>query len=317
MRFGKLNSEELKTSILDLLGYNRREVVRGGAAGADCAVVKSDEYILLTTDPITVTDADCARLAVIVSINDIAAGGGEPFACLVTIIAPPYKTAEDIRSVMTELIDEARKHNVDIIGGHTEFSDAVNRTVVSCTMLGKAKELPLGGPQPGDSIIVTKTVGIEGTYILAKEYKEKFTESETRQAAELFDKLCVAKEGAVAKTCGVRLMHDITEGGIMSALAEICGDETGAELYIDKIPIADITRRVCGILSVDPYRLLGSGSMLIITPEPKRLTDALAAKGIPCAEVGRINDCGRAVAVYGDGRLEELKIFADEVYSGR
>jgi hydrogenase expression/formation protein HypE len=313
MRFGKLNSDELK-DMLGAFSNKRPEVIQGSAVGSDCAVIKSDEFILLTTDPITAATLDGARLAIIVSVNDIAAGGGEPFACLVTVIAPPDKTAADIKAVMSELSAEAAKHNVDIIGGHTEFSDAVNRILISCTMLGKANELPFSRPQAGDGIVMTKSAGIEGTYILVTENKEKFSATEIAEAEGLYDKLCVAHEGAVALRCGIRLMHDITEGGIIGALAEICPEGLGAELHIKDVPLLDITKRACEVFGVNPYKLLSSGSMLIVTENPAQLVETLRAAGIEAVNVGRITESGNAVAVYEDGRAEELRVCSDEVY---
>lgn len=61
-------------------------------------------------------------------------------ALLLTILAPEHTTEEELSHVMAQAHMEAAKLNVEIIGGHTEITDAVNRIVVSSTAVGKQKK---------------------------------------------------------------------------------------------------------------------------------------------------------------------------------
>jgi Hydrogenase maturation factor len=144
MRAGKLSSSELNEAVFSNTAPTRAEVLLSSRLAEDCAAVQSDGVILLTTDPITAAGKNLGKLAVLVSSNDIVASGGEPFCCLLTIIAPPTADVSDIAEIMADARAAAAGVNADIVGGHTEFSDAVTRNVVSCTMLGKTKSYQNG-----------------------------------------------------------------------------------------------------------------------------------------------------------------------------
>ncbi len=69
---------------------------------------------------------------------------------------------------------------VSIIGGHTEISEAVNRSIIHCTGLRWIKDgyLPdVSKIEAGDYIVMTKGAGIEGTlsYFLRKKKNGKIS----------------------------------------------------------------------------------------------------------------------------------------------
>ena len=103
-------------------------------------------------DPITGAANEIGHLAVHVSCNDIASSGAEPLGLLVTILAPGGTQKEDIESVMLEIAEAANSLNVDVIGGHTEITTAVNRMVIISTAVGKVqrdKLVTTSGAQAG------------------------------------------------------------------------------------------------------------------------------------------------------------------------
>jgi hypothetical protein len=59
-------------------------------------------------------------------------------------------------------------------------------------------------------------------------------------------------------------MHDVTEGGIATALEELSA-AGGCRLRVDldRIPVFPETRTICRLLGVHPLGLIGSGSLLI------------------------------------------------------
>ena len=140
----------------------------------DCSSFEIDDTILISTDPITGADEGAGGLAIKINANDIYAAGGQPMLAVITILAPPNATVEEIKRVMVDAENEAERNNIEIVGGHTEFTDAVNKIVVSVTIIGKTdKHITADSAKAGDSIILTKTIGIEGTVILAHDYEKK------------------------------------------------------------------------------------------------------------------------------------------------
>ena len=84
-------------------------------------------------------------------------------------------------------------------------------------------------------------------------------------------------------------MHDITEGGLLGALFEVAmASNTGFIVYEDKIPIQRCTRKLAKEFSIDPLRLISSGSMLITTTKGEELIKALEEEGIKATIIGKV-----------------------------
>lgn len=296
MELGKLSGSELSSMILDRLGKTRPEVLLGAQIGEDTCAVRTPDLIVLSTDPITAVDKHAGFLAIHVNANDIAASGAEPFAALVTIMVPPQATENDIETLANEIFETATSMKIDVIGGHTEVTDAVTHSIVSVTMMGlpvvPGHIVQTSGMRTDDTIIMTKYAGIEGTMILADRYadqlRQQLDEEDRRQLALLPSFISVVPEGAAAaKDQHVSAMHDITEGGVVGALQEMCtASNVGAVIDLNRVPILPVTRKICALLKVDPVRIMSSGSMLIAVSDQSRLMEDLADQGIPATVIG-------------------------------
>ncbi len=317
MRFGKLSAEELQKYVLDKLSYSRSEVVLSAAQGEDCAAVKTNEFVLLSSDPITAAmPADkLGELAVSVCCNDIVACGGEPFALMLTLIVPPDASESDIEQIMAAASAKAASANVAIIGGHTEFSDCVIRPIVSGTAIGKTERLvKKTSLRVGDKLYVTKTLGMEGTTIIVDGGKESLSQAEKSLCETYRKQLSVEKEGRILRDSPfVSIMHDITEGGVIGAVAEVClGCGKGALMYEKAFPVSDFTKRLCNKYEINPARLISSGSMLFAANDAEPVEKLIAA-GIEVSEIGVITD-GEVLLVGIDGMETVVKPESDEMY---
>ncbi|GFP77524.1 AIR synthase family protein [Clostridium fungisolvens] len=302
MKSGKLNWDDLKGLINNNKSVKRDEVRVRNGVGEDCSVIDFGEYeCVISTDPITGAAENIGRLAVHVNCNDVASCGVDPMAILVTILAPENTTFEEINDVMKQIDEETSKINVEIIGGHTEITSAVNRIVVSCTVLGKCisgKAVSTAGAQIGDDIVVTKSLALEGTNIIVNDKIEKLkdvlTKEEINEAKEYINKISVIMEGKVSGKFGVNSMHDITEGGVLGALWELAdASNVGFKVYEDRMPVTAVTKKVCKVFNIDPLKLISSGSMIITTKNGEELVKLLMKNGINSTIIGNItNDEG-------------------------
>ena len=287
--------------------------------GGDCARIALGADMLVHTDPVTGEAVNIGSLAVEVSANDVIAAGGEPVAFLLTLILPESCDACDVKRIMTDAEREAVAWNAEIVGGHTEFSSAVTRPVVNAVAIGKAVDgwLP-HTPEAGDAVVVTKTLGIEGTVILADMYPKKLAlnESERAELEEYRKSTGILPEGRALRAAKIPCnMHDVTEGGIFGAACELAsGADVGVTLYADKVPFGELTLKICDRLGADPYRLISSGSMLIAARDGKAVVRALAAENIAAAVIGRVTEGEGLTVVYPDGREIHTEIQADELY---
>ncbi len=322
MEIGKVPENILKRSVLKKLKVRRPEVLVHSGIGEDCSVLQVDDAIVLSTDPITGTAQDIGRLAFHITANDIASSGAELIGMLVTIILPPGSGEDELKEIMTDITGLAEQYHVEILGGHTEVSAAVNQTLVSVTGVGRtagSRIIQTGGLRPGQDLVVTKWIGLEGTSILAKEREEQLRRKlpgELVETAKGFDRyLSVVPDAGIAMDVGVTAMHDVTEGGIFGALWEMAAASgTGLEVDLRKIPIRQETVEVCEVFDINPYMLISSGSMLIGTHHGSRLVEELKRAGIHSAVVGYATEGNDRVVVNGEERrfLEPPK--TDELF---
>lgn len=299
MEIGKLPNDILEKIVLSNIKTKRKEVLVGAAVGKDSAVIDFDkEVCVLSTDPITGATKGLGRLAIHISCNDIATNGAEPVGVLMTILVPPSATENDIDTIMKDAEKAASEINVQIIGGHTEITDAVNRIVISTTVIGKQRKdtLPdISKIKTGDKILITKYAAIEGTSIIANELEEELIQKLGKEkldiAKSMDSMLSVVKEGIICGEIGVRYMHDITEGGIYGAVWEASkAINKGVKIYENLIPVKEVTKEIADILDIDLYRLISSGSMLIIAENDKTpiIEKELNKHGIKSTIIGEV-----------------------------
>jgi len=323
MEIGKLNWDDLKQIIDNNKSVVREDVRIRSGVGEDCSVINFGEYeCIVSTDPITGADKNIGKLAVHINCNDIASCGVEPIGILVTILVPPTATLEDIKKIMSEIDKETKELNVEILGGHTEVTDAVNRIVVSCTAIGKGKAniaVATSGAMIGDEIVVTKLLCMEGTSIIVNDHLDRvqdvLTNKEIQIAKDYVDSISVVKEGRIAGRFRVNSMHDITEGGVLGALWEVAqASDLGFKVHNDKMPISDITCKICEKLNIDPLKFISSGSMLITAPNGKGLVHELNSNGVPAAIIGKITS-SRGILVVDGIEKDVLPPTRDELFS--
>jgi len=330
MKIGKLDNETLERVVLGRIGKPREEVIVGPGIGEDCAVLDFGEYeCVLSTDPITAGASRVGTLAVHISCNDVASNGIEPMAIMLTVLLPPSTTEEEVEEIARQADEAAKELGVQIIGGHTEVTDAVTQPLISAVAIGRAprSENKTKGDVPcvlcGDLLVVTKKLALEGTALAAEQRESDLraylTEEELAHAKAMLGRISVVKEGVIAGRSGVKAMHDVTEGGALGAVWEVCARAgAGAEIEAAALPFDDVTMTVCAVLGLDPMRLISSGSMLICLSEEqwKALCGKLAEAGIEASVIGRIKDPAEGITlIMKNGEREEIgPPGPDEIY---
>lgn len=310
MKIGKVPVDVLKDRIIGQITTHRPEVLVGSAVGEDCAVLDfQDQLCVISTDPITGAVAQIGSLAIDIACNDIASNGAEPVAVMMTVLAPEGTTENDLAQIMEDASRAAARLSVEIMGGHTEITDVVNRVLISTVALGKhGREtmVTTAGAEVGDVILMTKTAGLEGTAILAHDkeefLKEVLAPEVLEKAKALKNQISVVPEGMIAGRLGANSMHDATEGGILGALWELAeASEKGLRVDLDQIPILPETKTICDVFGINPYRLISSGVMVMSLPSEKvkNLGTALTNAGIQWAVVGTMTENDRVMISNG------------------
>lgn len=288
---GKLDVDTLQHALLSKLGKKNDGIIISSLIGIDaCAYdyakgenvakeyyeTQDDCYTICKSDPITFPTSNPGRYAIIVNLNDLACMGAIPYGVLVTWLLPVTTELREIEKRQTELHESALEFGITILGGHTEFTSAVTRPVISLSMIGFTPKnyLPPRSLQPGDKLYLLGNVANEGTAILGHELLLK-QDIPANLKSELTD-LPLFEQGLsifrdalkINKKYKPKMMHDPTEGGLLGAVYEMMiGQSVGITIDSHKIPLAPLTTSICSFLRIDPLRLISSGTLLICSNE--------------------------------------------------
>ena len=297
---GKLDPDDLAL-VVSRTGAQDDDVLVGPGYGEDAAAIEiGDQTLVVSSDPLSLARERLGTLAVNVACNDVACSGADP-RWLTNVVFLPDDDPETL-DVVTRQIDEAATDlGVAIVGGHSEYAPDLPRPTVTMTAMGLADEfVPTGGVEPGDRLVLTKGAGIEGTAILATDFRDAVgVNSAAEEGESFFEEISVAEDASVLREYA-HAMHDPTEGGVVTGLLEMA-DASGVRLAVerDDVPVRDVTRTLCETMSVDPLKIFGSGALLAAVPEESvgDAVDAVRAVGISAAVIGR------AVEADGNGEL--------------
>lgn len=304
-------------------------VIIGPGIGRDAAAVRVDDTALVVkTDPITFATTDAGRYLVNVNANDIVCMGATPRWLLVTGLFPERETTPAlVEETFASLAEAARDVGISLVGGHTEITLGLDRTILVGQMIGTCPPedlYDLTRSVPGDAIILASGIAIEGTAILAQEAGDRLEASldpaVVAAARALLDTpgISVLPAARILRESGITIrgMHDPTEGGIATALAELAAATGhGIEIDADAIPVLPETRAVCAALDLDPLGLIASGALLTVVPAQDAGTAvrALTDAGILAAQIGTLTT-DQERWLYREGAREPLPRFAvDEI----
>lgn len=272
---GKIDHQLLKY-LLKKYCNCANNVIIGPGIGIDSAVVKTEsKFLALKSDPITLVSKDIGTYAVIINANDLVCMGAKPEWLITTILFPSGTKFPQVEEVFREIFDVCRSFNISWVGGHTEICSAVSKIVVCCCLAGeRMKNIKKSRTvKENDALILVKQAGIEAASILAREKKQlsiKFPDI-VEKAINATKKpgISIVREAILAwKTVPVIRMHDPTEGGIASGIAELA-ESIGCGFIIDekKISFYKPAEVFSKYLGINALGMISSGCLLVVVGE--------------------------------------------------
>lgn len=300
-------------------------VIKG--IGDDCAVFGpySGRVLLFTTDMLVedihflrdrITPYQLGWKAVAVNLSDIAAMGGEPLYCLISLGIPVEMNVELIRDFYRGMKDICQRYTVNIVGGDTVASP--DKLIINVSLIGNAKEDEVvyrSGARPGDKIYLTGNVGDSsaGLKILKNEI------SAPRSLGSHFLKIHnepnpLIETGRVVATSRLASsMIDLSDG-LLSDLGHICKESrVGALLFRSKIPLSSELKVLASRANFNALDLALSGGedylLLLTVPGVKSHDLELLFKDerpSPLYLIGEITEEEGIKMVTEDGSVEEL-----------
>jgi hydrogenase expression/formation protein HypE len=329
LKAGKLDISFLD-NLLQAIPLKDKRVIVGPRIGEDAAVIEiKDRYLVVGSDPITFVSEDIGYYAVHINANDIAVLGAVPKWFLATLLFPEKGSSHDtIEKIFQQIVRAAEPLHISLIGGHTEIVTGIDRPIVSGHMIGEAEKdllVQTSGARPGDKLILTKGVCIEGASIIARErgkdlLKRGFPKKVLQKAKDLiYDPgISVVNEALiVTKKDGVTSMHDPTEGGLAMGCYEIArAADVGMIIFEENVPVLGEAKMLCREYGLDPLGTIASGALLL-TVKADKFDDVLSVyekNGISACLIGEITDKKRGVVLESGGRAKEMPSFErDEI----
>jgi len=323
----KFSLDVLQRCVFPFTRTEDPDVILGAAFGEDVALTRVGGDVLIShVDPIVGAIGSIGWLAVHVACNDIATTGVPPRWVLLLVLVPRMEDEGLLETIMRDADRATQEIGVSIIGGHTGYSGSLSRPLVAVAALGTAsgKEIiRTSGAKVGDHVLVTKGIGLEGTGILAQDFKDvalKFglSEQDLKEAGALMGGVSVIPEALALAAQGVSAMHDVTRGGLLETLLEISFlSGVGLELDGSKIPIAPVVSRFARAFQFDPLKMISSGTLAATVPSERvsPVSHALTELRATFAFVGRVTE-GMGVRIFQDGRsihYKEIRCEEDEL----
>lgn len=336
MKTGKLPENVLRRAVLRQIETEGGAVLSGAGIGKDCAIlaflgegdmaVRMQEGML---GPAAGSDAVTMETLIQKCANNLAAAGSIPFAAMVTLLLPEETEEAYIRILMAEAQKKCRELGMEIAGGQTRVLSELRTAVGVITGMGRVwaggdcegrdgqdgecasgkhgqgKAWTERRPRPGQDVVLSKWIGLEGTALLAAMNRERLLERYPRwlveEAAGFGRYLSVLPEAEVGMRFGPCAMHDASEGGIFGALWELAeGAGAGLEIDMRKLPVRQETVEICECCGVNPYELLSGGCLVMAAEDGAGLAAELKKEGIPAAVVGKITAGNDRLLVNGD-----------------
>lgn len=326
MKPGKL-PPELLARLLEANEIEDERVIIHPAVGRDVAAVRfGDVCLIAKTDPITFATNRIGWYVVHINANDVATVGARPRWFLATALLPERATEERlVESIWQDMQRALDAIDCDLIGGHTEITVGLDRPLLIGQMLAEVacdKLIDKRNIRPGDRVLLTKGVPVEGTAIMAIERTEQlraaFDEDLLARARAFLDEpgISVVSEALAAVAAGeVHGMHDPTEGGLSTGLWELAqAADCGMLIHSQSIPLLEPGAAFCRYLGLDPLGTISSGALIICTPENSAQVVAQAVRelGIECADIGEVRPREEGCTLLRDGRPVEMPVFPQD-----
>lgn len=334
--FGKIGSSNLNEILLPRTGKKRREVRTGPGFGIDTSVIDlgNNLGLAISSDPLSLIPLlglkESAWLSVHLLVNDMATTGFSPQYAQFVLNLSPELSKEKFKEYWETIHQFCEEVGVAITGGHTGQIEGQNSTIPGGgTMFLSApldEIITSDGAEPGDLIIVTKESALNSTAILAMSFpetvKNNLGEEIYQTACENFyrtsslpDALEAAK--VLENKTELNAMHDVTEGGVLGAIAEMA-EASGCGFIVDdaKLPVGEAPKQIAELFKIDHRYCVGAGSMIMAVKggSEEKLIQHLERRSIPATIVGEMTEDESVKTIIEDGEKKDFLFDGTDPY---
>ncbi len=314
--------KKLTSSIL----ITDKNVVVG--VGDDCTVIRQSggRYLLATVD-VQVdgvhflsgkTPPDCiGQKAVAVAVSDIAAMGGIPTHCLVSLFLPKAIPNTFVEKVYAGIRQASQTYAISIVGGNITRA---RQFAIDMCLLGEVEPkniLLRSTARVGDKVLVTGSLGDAAAGLHLLQHPRKAVGKIVQDfliARQTSPTPRVSESTAISRVRRATAMIDISDGLVQDILHITKLSRVGVTLYEKKLPLSPEIEAFCKITNKNPLGLALTGGEdyeLLFTVPPSH-ADSLKNRveketGTTVHEIGEITKEERGNwLIRRDGRKRRL-----------
>lgn len=269
----------------------------------DGAVLPIHGTIAYSTDSFVVTPlifkgGDIGKLSVCGTVNDLLVMGAKPQYLTCGFILEEGLEIKLLETLVASMAQTAREAGVLIVAGDTKVIEGNGGLYINTSGIGmipEGREVRAAGCRPGDSLLVSGTLGDHHACILSARME---IENQIHS-----DCACLGSITEALFEAGIRVkaMRDVTRGGLGTVLNELA-DASDCRIQIseDLLPVSPAVRGFSDILGLDPLYMGNEGKLALVVAgedaEKALLIMQQTELGRDAAIIGRIDD-GRGVTM--------------------
>ncbi len=220
----------------------------------------------------THSGADAGHKALARGLSDIAAMGGVPRFCLLSLAVAEWATTRWVDGFYQGLLRLAARYRAPLAGGDLARADRVACDIVVCGAVPRGTALMRGGARPGDLVYVSGRLG--GSALGLREGKGRAWKRHLRPEPR------VALGQALRVSLHATAAMDLSDG-LSLDLQRLC-ERSGVAAEIDDVPVFPGASLELALHGGEDYELL-------FTVRPRQVVPA-AFEGIPLTRIGRVVD---------------------------
>jgi|SRR6202045_760642 len=279
--------------------------------GDDCAVLRlRPGFELLVTTDLCLEDVHFRRAwhpAAVVGhrcltrgLSDIAAMGGEPLACFLSLGLPEDLPQAWVNGFLRGLLALAQRHNVQLAGGDVSSARQITADIVVTGQVPSGTAVLRSGARPGDRIYVTGSLG--GSAATLKQLFAGKAVKPAKSSPHFYPTPRLEVGHLLRKHRLATAMIDLSDG-LSVDMAHICG-QSGVDAIVtaNKLPIGKGTDLELALHGGEDYELLFTA--------PSRAKVPAQIAGIKITQIGEIRnrrDYSSAIQILEDnGKVRPL-----------
>ena len=247
----------LHNAFLDLLDDQAKLDLPAGRTA-----FSTDTYVV---SPVFFPGGNIGELAVNGTVNDLAVGGAKPMYLSAGFVLEEGFSLVELETIVKSMAEAARKAGVMIVTGDTKVvgKGQCDKIFINTSGVGTVREgiaLSCRNLQPGDSIILSGTVGDHGMAIMTSREGLSFQSTIASDCAALNSMISAVLDLVPA----VHAMRDPTRGGVAATLNELAASSSvGIEIDETTIPVKPDVRGACELLGIDPLHVANEGKLVL------------------------------------------------------